>query len=152
MKSGNLNFLEPSGPLQACNGTALHLPFNKYVTRFYCIGQTSGADTKQRSQAGRQTDGHGLHTNITFPLPLRQRLIIYIVKSPNNRNSNRQWQDTCQVWLQTSVSISCLTERHNHALPVYRNVKSQPLTTLNYYNRYMEFKSFIRCQNYTDGI
>jgi len=27
MKSGNLNFLEPSGPLQACNGTAL--PFYK---------------------------------------------------------------------------------------------------------------------------
>ena len=28
MKSGKLNFLEPSGPLQACNGTALplHLP------------------------------------------------------------------------------------------------------------------------------
>jgi hypothetical protein len=23
MKSGNLNFLEPSGPFQACNGTAL---------------------------------------------------------------------------------------------------------------------------------
>ena len=28
-KSGNLNFLEPSGPLQACNGTALPLPFYK---------------------------------------------------------------------------------------------------------------------------
>jgi hypothetical protein len=27
MKSGNLNFLEPSGPLQACNGTASPLPF-----------------------------------------------------------------------------------------------------------------------------
>jgi hypothetical protein len=25
MKSGNLNFLEPSGPLSACNGTALPL-------------------------------------------------------------------------------------------------------------------------------
>jgi len=25
-KSGNPNFLEPSGPLQACNGTALPLP------------------------------------------------------------------------------------------------------------------------------
>jgi len=25
-KSGNLNFLEPSGPLLACNGTALPLP------------------------------------------------------------------------------------------------------------------------------
>ena len=24
-KSGNLNFLEPSGPVQACNGTALPL-------------------------------------------------------------------------------------------------------------------------------
>jgi hypothetical protein len=27
MKSGNLNFLEPSGPLHACNGTALPLHF-----------------------------------------------------------------------------------------------------------------------------
>ena len=27
MKSGNLNFLEPSGPVQGCNGTALPLPF-----------------------------------------------------------------------------------------------------------------------------
>ena len=25
-KSGNLNFLEPSGPVQACNGTDLTLP------------------------------------------------------------------------------------------------------------------------------
>jgi len=25
MKSGNLNFLKPSGPLQACNGTDLRL-------------------------------------------------------------------------------------------------------------------------------
>jgi len=25
MTSGNLNFVEPSGPLQACNGTDLHL-------------------------------------------------------------------------------------------------------------------------------
>ena len=30
MKSGNLNFLELSGPLQACNGTALpFIVFNK---------------------------------------------------------------------------------------------------------------------------
>ena len=29
-KSGSLNFLEPSGPVQACNGTALH--FTKYYT------------------------------------------------------------------------------------------------------------------------
>jgi len=30
MKSGNLNFLEPYGPLQACNGTAVH--FNYYLS------------------------------------------------------------------------------------------------------------------------
>jgi len=30
MKYGNLNFLEPSGPLQACNGTALPLYGPKY--------------------------------------------------------------------------------------------------------------------------
>jgi len=28
--SGNLNFLEPSGPLRACNGTALPLPSTEY--------------------------------------------------------------------------------------------------------------------------
>jgi hypothetical protein len=32
MKSGNLNFLEPSGPLQACNGTAL--PYLLCITDF----------------------------------------------------------------------------------------------------------------------
>ena len=30
MKSGNLNFLEPSGPLQACNGTDLLCVQQKY--------------------------------------------------------------------------------------------------------------------------
>jgi hypothetical protein len=38
MKSGNLNFLEPSGPLQACNGTALPLPFTSgYIVFIYFI-------------------------------------------------------------------------------------------------------------------
>jgi hypothetical protein len=36
MKSGNLNFLEPSGPLQACKGTALP---------FYIIGQYTAINT-----------------------------------------------------------------------------------------------------------
>jgi len=30
--SGNLNFLESSGPLQDFNGTALHLPFRLHTT------------------------------------------------------------------------------------------------------------------------
>jgi hypothetical protein len=28
LKSGSLNLLEPSGPLQVCNGIALPLPYN----------------------------------------------------------------------------------------------------------------------------
>ena len=35
MKSGNLNFLEPSGPLQACNGTALPYIYIYIYTRVY---------------------------------------------------------------------------------------------------------------------
>jgi len=41
MKSGNLNFLEPSGPLQACNGTALtysRRPF-VWVEIFHALSQ-----------------------------------------------------------------------------------------------------------------
>jgi hypothetical protein len=35
MKSGNLNFLEPSGPLQACNGAALFYFILLYFTLLY---------------------------------------------------------------------------------------------------------------------
>ena len=38
MKSGNLNFLEPSGPLQVCNGTALPSEILSHlVLNFFCI-------------------------------------------------------------------------------------------------------------------
>ena len=38
MKSGNLNFLEPSGPFQACNGTALPLPLMQfYILRLLLL-------------------------------------------------------------------------------------------------------------------
>ena len=39
MKSGNLNFLEPSGPLRACNGTAL--PLLSSITNVTCVLQFS---------------------------------------------------------------------------------------------------------------
>jgi hypothetical protein len=41
MISGNLNFLEPSGPFQACNGTALPLPL------LYLIKQVHVALSKE---------------------------------------------------------------------------------------------------------
>jgi len=35
MKSENLNFLEPSGPLRACNGTALPSYYYYYYYYYY---------------------------------------------------------------------------------------------------------------------
>ena len=37
-KSGSLNFLEPSGPVQACNGTALPLSLQLYPKEYVGIG------------------------------------------------------------------------------------------------------------------
>ena len=50
MKSGSLNLLEPSGPVQACNGTALPLPlpFINEVTTTLLPGATAieGPETR----------------------------------------------------------------------------------------------------------
>ena len=45
-KSGSLNFLEPSGPVQACNGTALLLPFylSVGIELFHANGRTERHD------------------------------------------------------------------------------------------------------------
>jgi hypothetical protein len=52
MKSGNLNFLEPSGPLQACNGTAL--PYI-YITRL-ASNEIFSPSNKIHREAGRAKD------------------------------------------------------------------------------------------------
>jgi len=44
MKSGNLNFLEHSGPFQTCNGTAL--PYNQELYRQF-LGVTEESDGNQ---------------------------------------------------------------------------------------------------------
>jgi len=36
-KAGNLNFLEPSGPVQACNGTALPFFFFTVANQMACV-------------------------------------------------------------------------------------------------------------------
>jgi hypothetical protein len=37
MKSGNLTFFEPSGPLQACNETALPLPNSALIVQLITL-------------------------------------------------------------------------------------------------------------------
>jgi len=44
-KSGNLNFLEPSVPFQACNGTALLLPLPLLLYRWTGPGSSVGIAT-----------------------------------------------------------------------------------------------------------
>jgi hypothetical protein len=55
MKSRNLNFLKPSGPLQACNGTAVPLP---YVRTF-----------KSCRKATCNTNGVYVHQLISSSIP-----------------------------------------------------------------------------------
>jgi len=46
MKSGKLNLLEPSGPVQACNGT--DLPFTLYsYLQFDCLCDTPEPSTEE---------------------------------------------------------------------------------------------------------
>jgi len=53
-KSGNLNFLEPSGPVQACNGTAL--PF--YI-KYDLLLEAKNTDLKILKQSTNKN--FGLH-------------------------------------------------------------------------------------------
>jgi hypothetical protein len=83
MKSGNLSFLEPSGPLQACNGTALRFTvfleiisfkygrmdptFQKNLLPPYLgMGQPRGkTHSGWRGQGLRQANGSG--DSLQFP-------------------------------------------------------------------------------------
>ena len=58
-KSGNLNFLEPSGTLRACNGTALP-SYEAYKRESSCIMQYLFGNLKERDHL----EGVGLHGRI----------------------------------------------------------------------------------------
>jgi hypothetical protein len=62
MKSGNLNFLEPSGPLQACNGTALPLPLTLPLPLPLPISGLPVGLKKKR------------HVQIHFPIPIKDKV------------------------------------------------------------------------------
>ena len=48
MKSGNLNFLEPSGPLHTCNGTALPVYISYMKHKWYaCVHKSKSMDLIQ---------------------------------------------------------------------------------------------------------
>jgi hypothetical protein len=75
MKSGNLNFLEPFGPLQACNGTALPLPFMKSLYTVHREGHEFSQFSYGKEASTAVTDlalSNGL-TRVGFPSLLSTR-------------------------------------------------------------------------------
>jgi hypothetical protein len=73
MKSGNLNLLEPSGSLQACNGTTLPLHKCKYRKSIACnIGTECYIATivvlLQSSNPNKFNIGHKIYTQISANL------------------------------------------------------------------------------------
>ena len=64
MKSGNLNFLEPSGLLRACNGTALPLPF--YIKNV-CFPSVQNLLSSTVLSKNIQTE---IHSTVILPLVL----------------------------------------------------------------------------------
>ena len=80
-KSGNLNFLEPSGPIQASNGTALPLPLLKYKISW------KSAQREAVFPCG-QTDGQ---TDMTMPIVAFRSF----VKAPKKVKSNRPFHICC---------------------------------------------------------
>ena len=61
-KSGNLNFLEHSGSLRACNGTALPLPL--LITKGHAVAQLIGALRYKAEGCG--FDSRWCHSNVSL--------------------------------------------------------------------------------------
>ena len=64
MKSGNLNFLELSGPLRACNGTALPLPLTVRYIKFPLLFSCDAISSKQLQQIPEVTKPTVIHISI----------------------------------------------------------------------------------------
>jgi hypothetical protein len=102
MKSGNLNFLEPSGPLQAWKGTALPLPYSFMLeaesTPVPQCGQKECVNEKCEWQ---HRESNPASTNCATgrpPTRLKVQLIILRARSSlenwtKNKCNGRRWED-----------------------------------------------------------
>jgi hypothetical protein len=77
MKSGNLNFLQPSGPLQACNGTA-------FYSHAGCTGLTLSAGGKKIPRMGKKVPSTTLpqHTSCASLVSAEKNHVGYFLNSP----------------------------------------------------------------------
>jgi hypothetical protein len=68
MKSGNLNFLEPSGPFQACNGTALPLPLLLLLLLLFYWLQVSASKGHHQANIYKKHKNVGAYSTKTLIL------------------------------------------------------------------------------------
>ena len=80
MKSGNFNFLEPSGPLQACNGTALPLPYI-YICVCVCVCVCMLVCLCMYIQTPLHVSVINRHLQVDSKIKLIHQIYIHIVKN-----------------------------------------------------------------------
>ena len=68
MKSGNLKFLEPSGPLQACNGTDLPVPLQRTIS-VQSKQQTRSGFSKKKVQIRHSFQSNFLARTVMATVP-----------------------------------------------------------------------------------
>ena len=108
MKSGNLNFLEPSGLLHTCNGTALPLPYSLNTQRGWHTSKVMGICEGKKLALGEVSRA------LMFPLSLSFKT------SPNTHSpiatlyDSSSWNSVVNSWRRkdqldvTSYFISLL--------------------------------------------
>jgi len=79
-KSGKLNFLEPFGPVQACNGTALPLPFTSSL-HMYVMCKSCG------SYLGASCISGNVTTSFLFEIMERDLLCLFSVTASRSGDS-----------------------------------------------------------------
>ena len=98
MKSENLNFLEPSGPLQACNGTDLHqfLCTFLFISRSVLIRMRNVSDTKRDEVTGEWrklheelNDLYSLPNIVRVVKPRRMRWAGHVARMGDDRGVHR---------------------------------------------------------------
>ena len=77
-KSGNLNFLEPFGPLQACNGLALSLPLDALISQIYFWNKTLHVSD---SSSVHHQEFFTVHTAVVYVIQLASRIRTELVPS-----------------------------------------------------------------------
>ena len=110
MKSGNLNFLEPSGPLQACNGTAfLGMDSSNFLFYLQITNLTNISLYTWLFQFCTCFEQHRAHHQDN---KLYQNDICHVTLC--------RWPSGMQIWMERSSIHTCKPDGHLHRVTYTR--------------------------------